>query len=1225
MSFLNFRSARRRAKKIVSLRHPRAPSPPTPGSFVSPDASEPTRESEKSSSAPRIVVDVTHRPLLTSDVLGIRDYQCRSPTSSRDFQGGLLSKSLPDDVELEQREARGLTAPQPRRTPKTALAPIKIPTTSHASKIQIQRSAGKSADPLGLVNPNDSPVLDDDNSSAVSGTTALIANVWYVQTDQSRDHRLSRRITRLDSATLPAGGYSLMEVGDSDVHPVPPLLSVVKSQTINDLSKDQSNVPSGTPREDTRMPRHCSSTFSHPISPIPELSTPNTSNPVTPDLVKDSSPSAEGGSSPQPQTSDSAPSAWSAPASNSSPPSGEDISMVLDVLSGPLPSSKLAPETTESSSLTSQKGVPASELDVNAPSGLRVSIKEHRRPMGSAIDTRRASSGSRSRPSFPSASNLILHPATLLSSDRSRISLTCRVSESAESARTEDTFSSALPSSLAKVHSHHISRLPYFPETATISSTFTSGGFPSWSDSLSPTSPDPLDNIIIADRSGTRRSKHSAQLRSSAELSVDTGSQLASGVHSPSSALSGSSQTFPETPCAFSPILSPNTNSTRPSPFPVSSKLGRTRSLRGRSSRVSQKSMIRRSKAAMGLRTHSKSSKAKLVRETSARFAAGEALGGSSSVPGCSKDVTATAIPGERSLTKEPISPRGLVVGDVFCPTSSQRGSKPWCHQLLLVLLLRFRFRYPYYPSCNLRGVTTPPSPQLHLPSPPHAPNPQPSPLSPSEEHGVPQPYRLHTPWHPVAESVAPTDATSTLPARAIFYPSDARRIPTRPPLPNGPRNPFRSASSSPHHKSHNRFRSNSSVESLSRATLMGARDLTNSSLGPGPSSGPKFQTSPPKFKAFTMDAAMWTFSSDDLQTIVSRAIKHSAEPSCIRLLTAQVAFTDVPAELERLVSLQNELKVCYKLQVRKRDALHKAITACAETMGSSSYSLHARLQELVEISATLDKIAEELYHARDQAAELSRMLAVHSGGALAMALRKLHASYLRRVAEIQSLHEQVFVLEAERDEAWVQAQEVARDLDDLNEALRTRDSSPGPGTPRPSNRSSLIMASRVSSARVSKQASQSTRINGEPNWFRPSELYVVRRFTSFRCHSSRPPHPTQLSSLNRINTADLSSRGSAHPSELSSSSVARALAQAQADLYGYLGIDDPDLRPPPLRRSSVAGSPSAASPGARDNPRRMSDCADWRAKGGSHFDRFQAFLENEPDALLATFHRLDD
>jgi hypothetical protein len=763
---------------------------------------------------------------------------------------------------------------------------------------------------------------------------------------------------------------------------------------------------------------------------------------------------------------------------------------------------------------------------------------------GSIIDTRRASRQRlRSRPSFSPL--IILHPATLLSNDERRTSSARRLSTSVGSARSEDTLSSALPSSLARVHSHHISRLPSFPESAAISSAFTSGGFQTRSGSPGPPSPDLLDNIFIADGSGTRLSKYHA-------FFTQPGSRLASGVRGPLSALSGSSQTFPETPSAYSPILSPNINSKHPLPFPGSSKLGRrSRSLHGRSRRVSQKCLVARpatANATMVLRTHKNLSKAKLSRQSLARFAVDKAPGGSPSVPGLSEDVTATTKPSEPSLTEEPNILRGS--GDALGPTSSASMSHGDVKQQriepmspapfvpspslplppLPPLVTSVEPESPFVPpSPSPQVIKLPPSPQLDsLPSPPpHGSGPQPSQPALSEEHSAP-PYRLHTPWPPVVDLVRPPDAASTLPAPTIFCPSDGRRIPTRPPLPNGPRNPYCSASGFSNFKPHNRLGSNSSLESLSRVSLTGTRDLTNSSPGTGSSSGPKFQTSPPKFKVFTMEAARWTFTSDDLQAIVSTGIKQSAEPSSIRLLTIQAAFTDVPAELERLAVLENELKVCYKLQVRKRDALHRAAIACAETMGPSSYALRARLEELAEITANLDRTAEELYHARDQAAQLSRMLAVHSGSALAMALRKLHASYLRRVAEIRSLHEQVFTLEAERDEAWTQAQQVARDLDDLNEALRTRDSSPG--VSRSLSRSSLVLASRVSSVRVSKAGLRRSLRASMSSQVGTGRLSYVSASTSAPASASDaippvPPFPRRLSSLNRIITSDLSNR----------------------------------------------------------------------------------------------------
>lgn len=54
--------------------------------------------------------------------------------------------------------------------------------------------------------------------------------------------------------------------------------------------------------------------------------------------------------------------------------------MVLDVLSAPPPNSKLASEATETTSLPSQIDVPASELDVNGSSGLRVTLTKQCQP-----------------------------------------------------------------------------------------------------------------------------------------------------------------------------------------------------------------------------------------------------------------------------------------------------------------------------------------------------------------------------------------------------------------------------------------------------------------------------------------------------------------------------------------------------------------------------------------------------------------------------------------------------------------------------------------------------------------------------------------------------------------------------------------------------------------------------------------------------------------------------
>jgi len=409
-----------------------------------------------------------------------------------------------------------------------------------------------------------------------------------------------------------------------------------------------------------------------------------------------------------------------------------------------------------------------------------------------------------------------------------------------------------------------------------------------------------------------------------------------------------------------------------------------------------------------------------------------------------------------------------------------------------------------------------------------------------------------------------------------------------------------------------------------------------------GSTAGPKFQTPPPKFKGLTLEAAKWTFSSEELQAIVSQAIRESGQASSIRLLPQEAAFVEVPEELEKLNSLMHELGVQYRLQVRKRDVLLMAIYANAESPEFCSMAFRSKVQELHETAVNLDRIAEELFRLRDQAAQLSRMLAVHQGSALAMALRKLHSSFLKRKAEAQSLKDQIFVLETERDEAWAQAQQVARDLDDLNDVLQNQSHDPSPaGTRTPSRRSSRVIASRKSYRHVSRAGLRlsiaSARLGSTSGFCTPSPTSdPVPPVPPIPCGPSlnlvmTPDLPSQNSGKHRLSpfTYTLHTLRTFGPrltpvsisslaystSDLSTSSARHALTRAEADLYGYLGIDLPELTPPPPRPSSLAtASPSTLSPEARDMTfKRRSDIMDRRiTRGGGLSGRFQAFFENE-------------
>ena len=260
-----------------------------------------------------------------------------------------------------------LQAPS-RRATKVPPAPIKIPPAAHAPRIQIQRSAGKSAElrPIST-NPRESPVVDD-TSSVVSGITlpgALIANLWTLQPDQLH-HQPSRRITRIDSAILPVGDntftqslmrqYSRTSNGDGEplVPPLPALPAGIDGVTTGLRTSEQSkgdvilldnvqttresNSRDQLPLETTTSESVGSPSKPPQISPTDE-STTELSDTGTPDLIKDSATSAEGGSSDtQPDSSsssDSAPSAWRLPVSRLTPASGEELIRVLNFFPTP--------------------------------------------------------------------------------------------------------------------------------------------------------------------------------------------------------------------------------------------------------------------------------------------------------------------------------------------------------------------------------------------------------------------------------------------------------------------------------------------------------------------------------------------------------------------------------------------------------------------------------------------------------------------------------------------------------------------------------------------------------------------------------------------------------------------------------------------------------------------------------------------------------------------------
>ena len=239
--------------------------------------------------------------------------------------------------------------------------------------------------------------------------------------------------------------------------------------------------------------------------------------------------------------------------------------------------------------------------------------------------------------------------------------------------------------------------------------------------------------------------------------------------------------------------------------------------------------------------------------------------------------------------------------------------------------------------------------------------------------------------------------------------------------------------------------------------------------------SGPKFQTTQVNFRGLTKEQAEWTFTSEELQQLVSAAIRQTTDVSAIRLLPLETLNEALPEEIKRLEMVSAELRTNYKINVRRRKMLMSSLFAMTDGIETCDGVAAARtLEELTDVTETLDHQAEELFDVTTQLGQLTHLRDVHSSSALIMALHKLNRSLKKHLEQGQKLREQVAIMEAERDEAWKQAQEVAQDFDDLQE--RTCDpASTSMQIGASSRRSSRVILARKNSARVAKTGLRSS------------------------------------------------------------------------------------------------------------------------------------------------------
>jgi len=155
------------------------------------------------------------------------------------------------------------------------------------------------------------------------------------------------------------------------------------------------------------------------------------------------------------------------------------------------------------------------------------------------------------------------------------------------------------------------------------------------------------------------------------------------------------------------------------------------------------------------------------------------------------------------------------------------------------------------------------------------------------------------------------------------------------------------------------------------------------------------------------MDQAKWTFTSSQLQSIVSRAIKQPAEASSIRLLRLEVLDNEIPQELARLQNRRTEIQSNFRSLTRSSEILYSKLYN--EIVASSSMTQET-LKELRDTTRQLNKLTEELHAVDQQHAQIQNLVQIHHGSALSMALRKLNTSFLKQLTQAQELRAEISI-----------------------------------------------------------------------------------------------------------------------------------------------------------------------------------------------------------------------
>ena len=168
---------------------------------------------------------------------------------------------------------------------------------------------------------------------------------------------------------------------------------------------------------------------------------------------------------------------------------------------------------------------------------------------------------------------------------------------------------------------------------------------------------------------------------------------------------------------------------------------------------------------------------------------------------------------------------------------------------------------------------------------------------------------------------------------------------------------------------------------------------------------------------------------------MVSRAIRDSAKEQFIRLLSLDALDKQIPEELARLESLKFTTQAQHRFHFQRRTNLLQSLNALASSAPADydPSTLGTLIQQLAEVSSSTDRFTEALLKASEHRFQLAQVQEKHISSALAMALRKLNASYAKRTGDLKDARARIVALQTELEEAWKVAEGMAEEIDDLD------------------------------------------------------------------------------------------------------------------------------------------------------------------------------------------------